>query len=259
MSKFIRMESSVQLYRNEELAQEDDGECYSLYEANVKPIVKRGTFEQFLAAYIPNHADDYFYFMLACEHNHLDMAQYIYNNVTELNINGESDEINPLSFAVENCHVDVVRWLLTLEGIDMNCVCGHDYPVLTRAVQMQLPSDIIMRMVDLGARPQEGDSESDLNPLHDALEQNRLDIAMHFLMHDFDPYLYLDYHEMTAFDCEMSPQGESLLVNNRSIMLKYCLDQSGAGISADDFAMIAEFARLEAPEDSKEEEEEEEE
>lgn len=237
----------TQFYYNEELGHPSDGECYSEYEANLKPLVKRGTYEQFLAVYIPDYKDDDWYFQLACEYNQLQMAQYIYNNAPDIDVDGTEEDVNPLSMAVRENNIDIVRWLLTLDGVNVRGKTVEDYPVLTYAVHHQFPSDIIIKLIDLGARPHQHDKEWDMYPLHEALEQNRLDVAMHLLMHDFDPYLYLRYEEMTAFDCNMSPKAESLLHNYPSIMLRYCLDMSGAAISANDFAMIAEEARLEPP------------
>jgi hypothetical protein len=247
----VSSRGSTKFYFNENLGHPSDGECYSEYEANLKPLVKRGTYEQFLAVYIPDYMDDDWYFLLACEYNQLKMAQYIYNNAPDIDVDGTEEDVNPLSMAVRENNIDIVRWLLTLDGVNVRCKTVEDYPVLTYAVHHQFPSDIIIKLIDLGARPHQHDTEWDMHPLHEALEQNRLDVAMHLLMHDFDPYFHLD--EMTAFDCEMTPEAMSLLLNNRSILLKYCLDMSGAAICADDFAMIAEQARLEAPVDDDEE------
>ncbi len=254
----VRSSFGRNLYFNVELGHDSDGECYSEYEANLKPLLKRGTYEQFLSIYIPGQTDDSWYFMLACESNQMKMAEHIYNTVPRINVNGYEEDLNALSLAAQNKNMDLVRWLLTLNGVDVRGKFVRDYPLLTYAVSCGFPSDIIMKLIDLGARPTEYDAEFEIYPLQDALKDNRLDIAMYLLMHDFDPYFYLPDDEMTAFDCEMTPEAESLLFNYRSIMLKYCLDETGSAVSADEFAMIADFARLELPEDLMGEEEDEE-
>lgn len=229
-------------------SRQEDGEYYSKYEAKLKPIVKRGTFEQFLAVYVPKKADDEFYFMIACECGRLDMAQHIYESVDDLEINGHNNEENPLCFAIHRCHTRVVRWLLTLDGIDVNIFCEFDYPALGYATNLRFPSDIIMRMVDLGASL-DIDYDDDNNPLHIALEENRLDLVMYFLMHGSDPCARMDYNDGTAFNCDMTPEAMSVLLNHRSIFLGYCLHMSGSNIAAEDFAMLADMTRMDQPED----------
>lgn len=259
----VRSAPSIKLYKNEALAHEDDGECYSEYEANLKPVILRGTYEQFLAVYTPGYVDDDWYFLLACESNQLKMAQYIYNNVPKVDVDGFANDVNPLSMATLNSHVDVVRWLLTLNNVNVCNKTVGDHSLLTKAVRRNLPSDIIMKMVDLGARLHKYDRYAwGEHPLHCALENNRMDIVMYLLMHDFDPCLTSEEDpDMTAFDCDMTDEAKSLLFNYRSVMLKYCLDQTSSAISPDEFAMVAELARLELPEhyDVVEDEEEEDE
>lgn len=192
---------------------DEDGECYSEYEEHLKPIVKRGTFEQFLAVYVPSHMDDDFYFMLACEYNRLDMAQHIYNNVSDINLDGEEEDINALSLAIKEGNLDVVRWLLTLDGITVQDKLVGDAPLVNYAVNSDFPSDIIMRLIDLGARPR--GCESDSYPLFDSLERNRFDIAEYLVMHGF-----VCPTDLSGFDLHMSSEAWSFLDNYSSSMLR---------------------------------------
>jgi hypothetical protein len=247
----VRSAPKIKLYKNEKLAHEDDGECYSEYEANLKPVILRGTYEQFLAVYSPGYVDDDWYFLLACESNQLRMAQYIYNNAPKVDVDGFANDVNPLSMASMNNNIDVVRWLLTLNNVNVRGKTVEDYSLLTNAIIEDFPSDIIMKMVDLGARLHEFDCYTwDEHPLYNALKRNRLDIAMYLLMHDFDPFFVCKEYPRTLFERTMSPEAKSLLLNYRTIMMKYCLDETSSAISPEEFAMIAELAELEQPEDS---------
>lgn len=219
----------------------EDSENYSNYEAKLKPIVKRGTFEQFLAVYIPKKQDDEFFFGIACGCGRLDIAQHIYSNVDDLSINGDCDALydSPLAYATTNCHTKTVRWLLTLPGINVDCYCGLDYPILVYTILYDFPSDIIMRLVELGA-PSHAEDEPEFLPLHLAVDKSRLEIVNCLLLNGFNP-CEINIDSMTAFEYVKTDEIKFILDNYLAIFLKYCFDTSGVVIDADTFSLFTDM------------------
>jgi hypothetical protein len=218
------------------------------YFRKLAPIVLNGTYEDFLSVYIPGKANDFEHFFAACTYGRLDIAQYIHANVNNLPIRGIDADCSedPLFFAIFNNHEHVVRWLLSLDGISVNDKnwYGYDYTPLQYAVAKNFSSDIIMRMVDLGAKLNLTTMlyDDDHHPLLHAISNNRMDLVIYFLISGYNPY------NPTVFNVTgITSEATSLLYNYQSVMLKYCFDQTGTTISADDLAFIAEMAKLDPP------------
>jgi hypothetical protein len=108
------------------------------------------------------HRLDNYWFEAACHYDNVEVAQWLYKNSGyRLKLNGikKYESSCALISAMQGSAYNVLRWLLTLEGLDVNIkvtsgllLDSYEGSALGYAIQCKFPEDIIIAFLEKGAK-----------------------------------------------------------------------------------------------------------
>jgi hypothetical protein len=101
------------------------------------------------------HKLDTFWFAEACRYDNLKVAQWLYKNSGyRLKLNGYPDvkSYNAFAEAIMRCSMDTLRWLLTLDELDVNFQHDKKFSNLHQTIEHAFPKDIVIKLLERGSR-----------------------------------------------------------------------------------------------------------
>lgn len=234
----------------------------------MKKKMYKFTLREFLEEYQISNCSFNECFMLACREGNLEVAKFIYTywkNHIRLNESKEApgyvnysfldDSPPPLVRVMENCcgvrtpkglrQFGVIRWLLSLPGIDVNVTDGNHTPLITTAIEDKWPEDIIAMILANGA-----DVNTDFSswalPLRRACESKNPRVVCMLLNHGANPFANDaggnlanpgdEYHHH-----KIDEMYRNFIANSATFMTLYFLEQVGAIMDIDSGMMLQEM------------------
>lgn len=206
-------------------------------------------------------------FQFVCSVGNLTFAQWLYTNRT-VDINRCIDEpfiqtqFSPLSEAVFCHEFEVIRWLLTLPGIELGVRYDGMRP-LCRAISSlyddnyndlehkRYPMDIIDAFIERTPVSRIGDDE--YPPLLYALsapDEHKLPLVWKLVAAG------ADLQQLDADDVEPGSMVETILQNKNLLMMLHCFKECGVAFDCDSILMLAELAHQDIRRDDEEDDEE---
>jgi hypothetical protein len=101
------------------------------------------------------HKLDTFWFAEACRYDNLKVAQWLYKNSGyRLKLNGYPDveSYNAFAAAIMHSSIDTLRWLLTLDELDINVQHNKKFSNLYHTIDCDFPKDIVIKLLERGSR-----------------------------------------------------------------------------------------------------------